>query len=62
MQNPLIQVFVDQLEYARVSPPVEAMNRAYAEIGTAMDKVLYEKTTPERALKDARSNVEIEMD
>lgn len=61
-QNPLIQVFVDQLEHARVSPPVEAMNRAYAEIGTAMDKVLYEKATPERALKDARSNVEMEME
>lgn len=52
-ENPLVQPFVDSLEYARTRPSVSDYAEVSAALATQLERAMLQKTTPEEALAAA---------
>lgn len=54
-ENPLLEVFVDQLEYARSRPSISNYSEISAALGAELEKAMLLQKSPEDALRDAAS-------
>ncbi|MBF4631567.1 ABC transporter substrate-binding protein [Clavibacter michiganensis subsp. phaseoli] len=61
-ENPLIQVFVDQLDYARSRPSVSNYAEVSAALGAELEKAMLLKESPEDALKAAAAAGQAALD
>lgn len=52
-ENPLLEVFVDQLEYAKSRPSISSYSEISAALGAELEKAMLRQKSPEDALRDA---------
>jgi multiple sugar transport system substrate-binding protein len=61
-EDPRMQVFVDELEYARARPSILAYGGISAALSTEIEKALLGKATPEEAIETAAENAQAALD
>ncbi len=61
-ENPEIEVFVKQLEYAKARPSILAYDEISSALATEIEKALLGKVTPEQALQTAAENGQKALD
>jgi len=57
-KNPVLQVFIDQMEWARSRPIVPGYTRLSENLGRAIEESLLQNKTPETALNEAQKRIE----
>lgn len=57
--NPVVQVFLDQMQYAKSRPIIPQYNRLSENLGRAIEASLLKKQTPEEALKRSQQRLEL---
>ena len=58
-ENPTIEVFLEQMHYAKSRPIIAQYNRLSENLGRAIEASLLEKQTPEEALKRSQQRLEL---
>jgi multiple sugar transport system substrate-binding protein len=61
-ENPHIEVFVKQLEYAKARPSILAYDEISSALAAEIEKALLGKVTPEQALETAAQNGQKALD
>jgi multiple sugar transport system substrate-binding protein len=61
-EDPRVQVFVDELEYARARPSILAYSGISAALSTEIEKAMLGKATPEEAIETAAKNAQAALD
>ncbi|MGM0442183.1 MAG: ABC transporter substrate-binding protein [Elusimicrobiota bacterium] len=56
--NPFMETFVKSMEFGKTRPGIPGYSRISRRIGRAIERALYQKQTPEEALKQAAEEVE----
>jgi len=57
--NPVVQVFLDQMQWAKSRPIIPQYNRLSENLGRAIEATLLGKQTPEEALKRSQQRLEL---
>ena len=57
--NPVLQVFLDQMQWAKSRPIIPQYNRLSENLGRAIEATLLGKQTPEEALKRSQQRLEL---
>ena len=58
-ENPVVKVFLDQMQHARSRPIISQYNRLSENLGRAIEASLLGKQTPEEALKRSQQRLEL---
>ena len=61
-KNPVMQVFLEQMQWAKSRPIIPQYNRLSENLGRAIEASLLEKQTPEEALKRSQQRLELVFD
>jgi multiple sugar transport system substrate-binding protein len=61
-ENPKLKIFLDQMEFGKVRPPVPHYPELSNHLGRAIEKVLLKRASPAEALQEAAEAVEYEME
>jgi multiple sugar transport system substrate-binding protein len=60
-QNPVLEVFLKQMEWARSRPIIPGYTRLSENLGRAIEASLLGKRSPEEALKDSQQRLELAL-